>query len=142
MRKIIALAPGGGVDTTGRLLAARLSEAWGQSIVGDNRPGAGGAIAAEALVRSLEAAAKGDVFDRAVEVGPDEHHTVREIAELVKELTGSQSEIVSLPPRPGEQFVPVMADTSTLALVGMKASDLVSVREGMALTIPYYRNPP
>ncbi len=52
MRMIIALAPGGGVDTTGRLLAARLSEAWGQSIVGDNRPGAGGAIAAEALVRS------------------------------------------------------------------------------------------
>jgi len=97
---------------------------------------------AEALVRSLEAAAKGDVFDRAVEVGPDEHHTVREIAELIKELTGSQSEIVSLPPRPGEQFVPVMADTSTLALVGMKASDLVSVREGMVLTIPYYRNPP
>lgn len=52
MRMIIALAPGGGVDTTGRLLAARLSEAWGQSIAGDNRPGAGGAIAAEALVRS------------------------------------------------------------------------------------------
>lgn len=52
MRMIIALAPGGGVDTTGRLLAARLSEMWGQSIVADNRPGAGGAIAAEALVRS------------------------------------------------------------------------------------------
>jgi tripartite-type tricarboxylate transporter receptor subunit TctC len=52
MRMIIALAPGGGVDTTGRLIAQRLSEMWGQSIVADNRPGAGGAIAAEALVRS------------------------------------------------------------------------------------------
>lgn len=47
IRMIIALAPGGGVDTTGRFIAQKLSEAWGQSVVSDNRPGAGGSIAAE-----------------------------------------------------------------------------------------------
>ena len=49
---IIALAPGGGVDTTGRIIAQKLSEMWGQPIVADNRPGAGGSIAAEAVARA------------------------------------------------------------------------------------------
>ncbi len=52
MRMIIALAPGGGVDTTGRLIAQKLSEMWGQPVVADNRPGAGGTIATEAVARA------------------------------------------------------------------------------------------
>lgn len=49
IRMVIALAPGGGVDTTGRFIAQKLSEAWGQSVIADNRPGAGGSIAAETV---------------------------------------------------------------------------------------------
>lgn len=52
VRMIIALAPGGGVDTTGRFIAQKLSEAWGQPVVADNRPGAGGSIAAEVVARA------------------------------------------------------------------------------------------
>lgn len=52
MRMIIALAPGGGVDTTGRIIAQKLNEMWGQPMIADNRPGAGGSIAAEAVVRA------------------------------------------------------------------------------------------
>ena len=52
VRMIIALAPGGGVDTTGRYLAQKMSEAWGQNVVTDNRPGAGGSIAAELVAKS------------------------------------------------------------------------------------------
>jgi tripartite-type tricarboxylate transporter receptor subunit TctC len=52
IRMIIALAPGGGVDTTGRFIGAKLSQAWGQPVVADNRPGAGGAIAAETVARA------------------------------------------------------------------------------------------
>jgi len=52
IRMIIALAPGGGVDTTGRFIAQKLSETWGQSVVADNRPGAGGVIAAETVARA------------------------------------------------------------------------------------------
>ena len=52
IRMIIALAPGGGVDTTGRIIGQKLSEMWGQPFVADNRPGAGGAIAADAVARA------------------------------------------------------------------------------------------
>jgi tripartite-type tricarboxylate transporter receptor subunit TctC len=52
IRMIIALAPGGGVDTTGRILGQKLGEMWGQAFVSDNRPGAGGAIAADAVARA------------------------------------------------------------------------------------------
>jgi tripartite-type tricarboxylate transporter receptor subunit TctC len=53
IRMVIALAPGGGVDTTGRFIGQRLSELWGQPVVADNRPGAGGTIAAEVVARSV-----------------------------------------------------------------------------------------
>jgi tripartite-type tricarboxylate transporter receptor subunit TctC len=52
IRMVIALAPGGGVDTTGRFIAQKLNEAWGQPVVADNRPGAGGSIAAEVVARA------------------------------------------------------------------------------------------
>lgn len=53
VRMVIALAPGGGVDTTGRYLAQKMSEAWGQNVVADNRPGAGGSIASELVAKSV-----------------------------------------------------------------------------------------
>jgi tripartite-type tricarboxylate transporter receptor subunit TctC len=52
IRMIIALAPGGGVDTTGRFIGQKLNQMWGQSVVAENRPGAGGAIAAEIVARA------------------------------------------------------------------------------------------
>jgi tripartite-type tricarboxylate transporter receptor subunit TctC len=39
IRMVIALAPGGGVDTTGRFIAQKLNEAWRQPVVTENRPG-------------------------------------------------------------------------------------------------------
>lgn len=52
IRMVIALAPGGGVDTTGRFIGQKLSQMWGQPVVADNRPGAGGSIASEIVARS------------------------------------------------------------------------------------------
>jgi tripartite-type tricarboxylate transporter receptor subunit TctC len=52
IRMVIALAPGGGVDTTGRFLGQRLSQMWGQPIVADNRPGAGGSIASDIVAKA------------------------------------------------------------------------------------------
>jgi tripartite-type tricarboxylate transporter receptor subunit TctC len=52
IRMIIALAPGGGVDTTGRFIALKLNDAWGQPVVTENRPGAGGSIAAELVAHA------------------------------------------------------------------------------------------
>ena len=52
IRMVIALAPGGGVDTTGRFIGAKLSEMWKVPVVPDNRPGAGGSIASEIVAKS------------------------------------------------------------------------------------------
>ena len=52
VRFIIPYAPGGATDITARQLQTRLSEAWGQPIVIDNRAGASGNIALELAARS------------------------------------------------------------------------------------------
>jgi hypothetical protein len=46
VRIVIAFGPGGIADTIGRLVGQKLGDRFGQTIVGDNRPGAGGALAA------------------------------------------------------------------------------------------------
>lgn len=97
---------------------------------------------AKALVTALEKAADGDVFSRCVEVGPETHTTVREVAERVIALSGSKSKIVYLPMRPGEvagDFV--CADTETLKLVDMSPDELTSLDEGLMKTIDYFREP-
>ena len=45
VRLVVGFSPGGGTDTTARLIAPRLSEIWGQSVVIENRSGAGGQLA-------------------------------------------------------------------------------------------------
>ena len=52
MRMIIVATAGGPADFIGRLYAQHLQEAWGQQVVPDNRPGASGVIATDAVVRS------------------------------------------------------------------------------------------
>ena len=52
IRIVVSLAPGGGVDTTGRLIGQKFTEAWNQQVVVENRPGAGGTIATEVVARS------------------------------------------------------------------------------------------
>ncbi|HYX63238.1 MAG TPA: tripartite tricarboxylate transporter substrate-binding protein, partial [Burkholderiales bacterium] len=50
---IVPFPAGGVVDTTARVLQPRLSEDLGQPIIVDNRPGAGGNIAADAVAKAL-----------------------------------------------------------------------------------------
>jgi tripartite-type tricarboxylate transporter receptor subunit TctC len=49
---IIPFPPGGTLDTVGRMLAQKLGEQLGQSVVVDNRAGAGGAIGSAAVARA------------------------------------------------------------------------------------------
>jgi len=52
VRMLVGYPPGGGMDTIARVLAPKLSEALGQQLVIENRPGASGGVAAEALANS------------------------------------------------------------------------------------------
>lgn len=52
IRLIVPSPPGGGNDIMARLAAQRLNDSWGRSVVVDNRPGAGGAIAFETAARA------------------------------------------------------------------------------------------
>jgi len=49
---LVPYAAGGAVDILARTLGDALSKQWGQSVVVENRPGAGGVIASQALVAS------------------------------------------------------------------------------------------
>lgn len=53
IRLIVAVPPGGPADTLSRLISPRLTEALGQTIVIDNRPGANGNIAYETVARAV-----------------------------------------------------------------------------------------
>jgi tripartite-type tricarboxylate transporter receptor subunit TctC len=51
-RLMVGFAPGGGTDLVARIVAQKLGELWGQTVVVDNRPGASGMIAAEMTAKA------------------------------------------------------------------------------------------
>jgi tripartite-type tricarboxylate transporter receptor subunit TctC len=52
VRLIISFTPGSSIDIVGRAVAAKLQEIWGQPVVAENRPGAGGTVGSEFVLRS------------------------------------------------------------------------------------------
>jgi UDP-glucose 4-epimerase len=95
---------------------------------------------AHVLVKALGKATKGEIFP-AAEVGPVQHNTVLEIAELISSMCGSKSKIVHLPMRPGEVAgATVTANLETLKPLGVNPADFHSLTMGMAKTVNYYRH--
>lgn len=52
IRIIAPFPPGGPADILSRIIAGKLSQSWGQQVIVENRPGAGGNIGAEAAAKS------------------------------------------------------------------------------------------
>jgi tripartite-type tricarboxylate transporter receptor subunit TctC len=52
VRIMVGYTPGGGVDTTARMVGQALGELWGSTVVIENRPGAAGNIATEVTAKS------------------------------------------------------------------------------------------
>jgi tripartite-type tricarboxylate transporter receptor subunit TctC len=52
IRLVVPFPPGGSLDVVARAIGQRLAAAWGQPVVIDNRPGAGGNIGADLVAKS------------------------------------------------------------------------------------------
>jgi tripartite-type tricarboxylate transporter receptor subunit TctC len=52
LRYVVAFAPGGINDIMARIVGQKLNESWGQPVIVDNRPGAGGNLAAELVAKT------------------------------------------------------------------------------------------
>jgi tripartite-type tricarboxylate transporter receptor subunit TctC len=111
VRIIVPSAPGGGIDIIGRIAAQKLSEAWGQQVIVDNRPGAsntvGSAIAAKSppdgytlLAQSLSIAYAGELRKLAYDASRDFHPVV-----LVATQPSLLAVHVSVPAKTVREFV-------------------------------------
>ncbi len=52
VRLVVPFPPGAATDTLGRLLSQKMQESWGQSVVVDNKPGAGSIVGAETVAKA------------------------------------------------------------------------------------------
>src|SRR6478736_1991617 len=52
VKLVVPFPPGGSLDMAGRLIAQKITEMWGQSVVVENKPGAGGNIGADQVAKS------------------------------------------------------------------------------------------
>jgi tripartite-type tricarboxylate transporter receptor subunit TctC len=115
IRIVVVSTPGGSVDTMARVVGPRLAERWGQQVIVDNRPGAGGAIAAEIVARS-----------------PADGYTL--IMGTVASLATNVSLRKSLPYDPVRDFAPItLVATQNLMLLIHPSIPAKSVKELVAL---------
>jgi tripartite-type tricarboxylate transporter receptor subunit TctC len=115
IRWIVPFPPGGGTDVISRTLAQKLTEAWGQQVIADNRPGSGGTI-------GLAAAAK---------LPPDGYNIV--LGQLAN-VAIAPALYGKLPYDSVKDFAPVtLALTSPLILVAHPSLPAKNVKELIAL---------
>jgi tripartite-type tricarboxylate transporter receptor subunit TctC len=77
VRVVIPQAAGGAVDVAWRPIAQKLTEAWGQQVIVDNRPGANGIIGMEAIAKSKpDGYTLGTGFTSALTINPHVYKTL------------------------------------------------------------------
>ncbi|UFN50743.1 tripartite tricarboxylate transporter substrate binding protein [Roseomonas sp. OT10] len=115
VRLVVPFAPGGAVDITGRLLAEQLQPLLGQTVVVDNRGGAGGNIGADAVARAEKdghtlllgsatiLAANKFLYRRSMPIDP-----LRDLAPVTRVVTGTVLLVVNAQ-RPWKTFQELVA---------------------------------
>lgn len=115
IRIIVVSTPGGSVDTMARAVGPKLAARWGQQVLVDNRPGAGGTIAAELVARA-----------------PPDGYTL--IMGTIASFATNVSLHKSLPYDPVKDFAPItLVATQNLMLLVHPSVPAKSVKELVAL---------
>src|SRR5688500_4877797 len=115
IRVVVPFAPGGATDTFSRALAAELTQALGQTVVVENRPGAGTIVGAEVVAKA-----------------PPDGYTLLFTDLSTHTITGSL--YAKLPYDPLKSFSPVaVANSSPLLLVVHPSVPAKNVRELIAV---------
>ena len=115
IRMIVTFAPGGATDTFARALAVELTQTLGQTVVVENRPGAGTTIGADVVAKA-----------------PPDGHTLLFTDLSTHTITGSL--YAKLPYDPLRSFAPVAAaNSSPLLLVVHPSVSVKTVKELIAL---------
>jgi tripartite-type tricarboxylate transporter receptor subunit TctC len=70
VRLVLPYAPGGVVDFVGRVVAQGLTDALGQSVVADNRPGAGGVVGSDFVAKAAADGYTALMMDPAIVINP------------------------------------------------------------------------
>ncbi|MGQ0653277.1 MAG: tripartite tricarboxylate transporter substrate binding protein [Betaproteobacteria bacterium] len=52
VRLVVPFPPGGATDIIGRMLAGKMQEVWGQSVIVENKPGAGSVVGTDTVAKS------------------------------------------------------------------------------------------
>lgn len=99
VRMIVPFPPGGPTDTMARLVATRLQEAWGQSVIVDYKPGAGTIIGMDHIAKSAPDGYTFGIANSSLAVNPYLHKTLpydtlRDLA-AVTQLVRLQQAIVA-----------------------------------------------
>ena len=133
VRLLLGYAPGGPTDLTGRLVGQHLNDALGQSVVMDNRPGAGGSLAAALLANAepdgytLLLAANGEIA-----IAPNlrrklPYHPLKDLAPISR-VGASQLVLVVHP------SVPAKSTAELIALAKAKAGGVNFASAGTGST--------
>ena len=102
VRIIVPYPPGGGTDILGRMVAAKLQEAWGQTVVVDNKPGASGLLGNDLVAKAA----------------PDGYTVLLGITAIVQGATL----FPKLPYDPYKDFAPVSLLSNSTSLLSVPAS--------------------
>ena len=121
VRLIAAAAPGGNPDVLARMLAAKLSDAFGRPFVVENLPGAGGVVAAEQVARAAadgHTLMLGDSGAMAINVALNpklSYHPIRDFT-LITALAAVPTVLVTNPSLPASSLSDFVREAKTRQL--------------------------
>jgi tripartite-type tricarboxylate transporter receptor subunit TctC len=113
LRLVVPSSPGGGTDTTARILSPKLTELFGQQVVVENRPGASTIIGMDAVARSAPDGYTMLIGNSTMTIIPSTHRDMRidPVKDLaaVLQLTEVPLILVAHPSFPGKNFKEFLA---------------------------------